>query len=523
MEIISCHSVPCYHVAKSRGKLLEKTLSPRQLKISAIRKNGVLCVMINSKCGYLRYSNLDRLFSKNLNQNGASRSCNAPEGCPNADLRVFSGSDSYVVDDEEGLRSVGESGKPVTKVLIPGLLDESNGDRDAPISSCFWEWKPKLNVHYEKSGSENVNSPPVLFLPGFGVGSFHYEKQLKDLGRDFRVWAIDFLGQGMSLPSEDPTQSKDAGNSAGENSAWGFGDKTEPWANELVYSIDLWQDQVQYFVEEVIKEPVYVVGNSLGGYVALYFAACNPQLVKGVTLLNATPFWGFLPNPERSPRLAGMFPWAGTFPLPASVRKLTEFVWQKISDPGSIAEVLKQVYADHSTKVDKVFSRILETAQHPAAAASFVSIMCAPRGQLSFWEALSRCQANDVPICLMYGKEDPWVKPVWGLQVKRQLPEAPYYEISPAGHCPHDEVPEVLNFLLRGWIKNLESQGSVALPLLDNPECGVEYDIARDLEFFREGSRRSVKVRFFGSRFSLWSQISSYIKNRFEDFRIKSQ
>ncbi|GMP42197.1 hypothetical protein CsSME_00012017 [Camellia sinensis var. sinensis] len=102
--------------------------------------------------------------------------------------------------------------------------------------------------------------------------------------------------------------------------------------------------------------------------------------------------------------------------------------WQKISDPGSIAEVLEQVYADHSTEVDKVFSRILETAQHPAAAASFVSIMC---------------QVNDVPICLMYGKEDPWVKPVWGLQVKRRLPEAPYYEISPAGHCPHDEVPEV--------------------------------------------------------------------------------
>ena len=45
----------------------------------------------------------------------------------------------------------------------------------------------------------------------------------------------------------------------------------------------------------------------------------------------------------------------------------------------------------------------------------------------------------------MYGKEDPWVRPVWGLKVKRQLPEVPYYEISPAGHCPHDEVPEVLN------------------------------------------------------------------------------
>ena len=54
-----------------------------------------------------------------------------------------------------------------------------------------------------------------------------------------------------------------------------------------------------------------------------------------------------------------------------------------------------------------------------------------------------RCRENNIPICLVYGKEDPWVRPIWGLRVKRQLPEVPYYEISPAGHCPHDEVPEV--------------------------------------------------------------------------------
>lgn len=64
--------------------------------------------------------------------------------------------------------------------------------------------------------------------------------------------------------------------------------------------------------------------------------------------------------------------------------------WQKISDPESIKEILEQVYADHSTKVDNVFSRILEITRHPAAAASFASIMFAPRGQLSFDEALSR-------------------------------------------------------------------------------------------------------------------------------------
>ncbi|KAI4382979.1 hypothetical protein MLD38_008866 [Melastoma candidum] len=336
----------------------------------------------------------------------------------------------------------------------------------------------------------------MLFLPGFGVGSFHYEKQLKDLGRGYRVWSLDFLGQGKSLPFEDPAPRSQNGKSEeGSDSSWGFGEESEVWASQLAYSIDLWQDQVRHFVEEVIKEPVYVVGNSLGGYVALYFAACYPHLVKGVMLLNATPFWGFLPNPVKSPRLARIFPWAGTFPLPSGVRKLTEIVWEKISDPKSIAEVLRQVYADHTINVDKVFSHILETTQHPAAAASFASIMFAPQGELSFGDSLSICKINNVPICLVYGKEDPWVKPIWGRQVKRQIPEAHYYEISPAGHCPHDEVPEVVNHLLRGWIRNQESRGSALLPLVDDDPWNLERNVDRDLEFFRGGEKKAVRVR----------------------------
>lgn len=84
--------------------------------------------------------------------------------------------------------------------------------------------------------------------------------------------------------------------------------------------------QIQIDLLQVIGEPVYVVGNSLGGYVALYFASCNPHLVKGVTLLNATPFWGFLPNPAKNPGLAKIFPWAGTFPLPSNIKRLTELL-----------------------------------------------------------------------------------------------------------------------------------------------------------------------------------------------------
>ncbi|XP_027353923.1 pheophytinase, chloroplastic isoform X2 [Abrus precatorius] len=428
MEILSYGPAPCCQVVDSKWKLVDKSLNSRQ-----------------SKRGSVRFYNIGQSFLENKVQQRDFRSLNALEGSKRVDCRIYSESyDGYVIGREGNVTNISGIEEHAANVVIPGIPGGSNGESGAPISSCFWEWKPKFNVHYEKGGCENVDSPHVLFLPGFGVGSFHYEKQLKDLGRDNRVWALDFLGQGLSLPFEDPAPHYREGVvSNGDDSSWGFGDETEPWATKLVYSIDLWQDQVRYFVEEVIGEPVYVVGNSLGGYVALYFAALNPHLVKGVTLLNATPFWGFLPNPIKNPGLAKLFPWAGTFPLPAKIRRLTELVWEKISDPASIAKVLNQVYADYSTNVDSVFSRIIETTRHPAAAAAFASIMCAPQAELSFSDALSRCRKSNVPICLMYGKEDPWVKPLWGLQVKRQVPEAPYYQISPAGHCPHDEVPEV--------------------------------------------------------------------------------
>lgn len=83
-------------------------------------------------------------------------------------------------------------------------------------------------------------------------------------------------------------------------------------------------------------------------------------------------------------------------------------------------------------------------------------------------------------------------------------------------------VIQVVNYLLRGWIGNLESKGSVTLPLLDDPE-NIQYGTTKDLEFVREGSKKSVRVHFYGSRFSLWNRIRSYVKSRFEALEINSR
>lgn len=46
---------------------------------------------------------------------------------------------------------------------------------------------------------------------------------------------------------------------------------------------------------DVVGEPVYLAGNSLGGFVSASVASQHSSLCRGVCFLNATPFWAFNP------------------------------------------------------------------------------------------------------------------------------------------------------------------------------------------------------------------------------------
>ncbi|KAF9593280.1 hypothetical protein IFM89_021036, partial [Coptis chinensis] len=238
MELLfSCYA-ESYPVRCSNWNFTEKSLHTSQSNFCLTRSVQVVCGRLNPKRGSLRFWELDHQnYSKKKNYN--QREVSKLYGSTNLDVIVGNEDMGNILDREESY----------PKVLVPCLPDETTGDSGCPVSSCFWEWKPKFNVHYEKSGSENVNASSVL-LPGFGVGSFHYEKHLKDFGREYRVWAVDFLGQGMALPVEDPAPLAEDSASGEMDLVWGFGEQAEPWENELVYSIDLWRDQVHHFVEE---------------------------------------------------------------------------------------------------------------------------------------------------------------------------------------------------------------------------------------------------------------------------------
>ena len=156
-----------------------------------------------------------------------------------------------------------------------------------------------------------TTAPPVLLLNGFGVGSFHWHRVMGSIARESGslCYGMDYLGQGGSWPVD--CADGDAPSEAG-----------------LRYAIDDWAEQTIAFVEEVVPNPrlspspnpnpnpnpnqvvladapsdgdsrggsggagaggggaggvgVRLVGNSLGGLLAVLLAARRPDLIKGV-------------------------------------------------------------------------------------------------------------------------------------------------------------------------------------------------------------------------------------------------
>ena len=299
-------------------------------------------------------------------------------------------------------------------------------------------------MRYERRGDAGTATRHVVLLPGFGVGSFHYDALSARLGRDEStcVWALDFCGQGASWPASDEA-SRDGS------------------LNGFVYSVDAWRDQVVDFARTVVRaeDGVYLAGNSLGGFVATYAAATEESaLVKGLILMNATPFWAFVPS-DRESLVYKLTPWRGELPAPSWIRSPVKAYWESFRSEKNVRGLLGLVYANKERLDDALVRQIIEPTDNANALCTFCSVVWSPKAKMSFDDMLRRIgeREKELPVALVYGKEDPWVVPLWGQRLKRALPHADYYELSPAGHCPAHECPSTTSEIMRSWMRYVET------------------------------------------------------------------
>lgn len=297
----------------------------------------------------------------------------------------------------------------------------------------FWPWQGFSLPYYvhdaavleEPSPDPSIPSQkpgaPLVLIHGFGASKDHWRKTLGDLGAPYRVYAIDLLGFG-GAPKPTPGQ-------------------------PLPYSFETWARQVLDFCQEVIGEPAFLVGNSIGCVVALQAAVMDPQQVRGLLLLNCS--LRMLHDEKRS-----SLPWYRqvTAPLLQSILgwpPLGHFFFRQLATPKTVRRVLEQAYGRREAVTDTLVKDLLTPATDPGAADVFLAFIQYSQGPLP--ETL--LPQVSCPVVFLWGEVDPWEPVALGQALSQLGPTVQgFIPLPGVGHCPQDEAPELVNPLLRDWV-----------------------------------------------------------------------
>ena len=285
---------------------------------------------------------------------------------------------------------------------------------DPSPTRTYWTWR-HWRIHYTQSGDQG---PCLLLVHGFGASTDHWRKNIDDLSRRYRVWAIDLLG---------------------------FGRSQKP---KSLYTGELWRDQLQAFCQEVIQAPVFVAGNSLGGYAALCFAVDCPDWTRGVVLLNCAGRFSEVEPPNRSRWQQQLATLRSQLLRSSSVIEvMSRVLFFNMRRRSQIRKVLLQVYKDPTAVTDRLVEEIYQPAFDQGALGVFASVFKSPPGRKLDQLLL----ALERPLFLLWGAADPWMTAQKVTQFQDYYPKAAL-QLVDAGHCPHDERPQVVNAAIDEWV-----------------------------------------------------------------------
>ncbi|WP_216903886.1 alpha/beta fold hydrolase [Synechococcus sp. CCY 9618] len=306
----------------------------------------------------------------------------------------------------------------------------------------LWDWQG-LSISYVSSGGGSpdlddqgpgqrtaaTTAQPALFIHGFGACKEHWRHNLAELGGSRPCYALDLVGFGAS--SKPPSRLD--------------GEPEDGLA--LRYGIDLWATQVATFAREVIGTPVQLVGNSIGGVVALAAAMQLEREVSQVILIDCA---------QRSlddRRLGEQPPLAriGRPLLKQLVRQrwLTARLFRWVARASVVRRILTVAYPSGDGVNDALVDLLLTPAKSPGAVESF-------RGFINLFQdrlAPDMLAELSIPVRLLWGEADPWEPVDEARRWERTFSSVRELRVLKGlGHCPHDEDPRSVNAVLEAWL-----------------------------------------------------------------------
>ena len=297
-----------------------------------------------------------------------------------------------------------------------------------------WTWgKHKISVAKSRGGD---NSGSVVLIHGFGACKEHWRHNVAPLAEQFDVAAIDLLGFGSS----DKPQSR-------------LSSEPEDGQSTL-YCIDLWAEQVVDFLDAHKLQGIQLVGNSIGGVVALRAAEMletRGTPAEGVVLIDCAQRAIDDKRVSEQPPLRAL----GRPLLKQLVQQrwITGPLFRSLARPSIIRSVLKLAYPTGSGVDDQLVSMLHRATTDPGALESFRGFINLFQDHLAP-ELLDRLKT---PVRVIWGEADPWEPVQQAREWMKFESVQELHTVEALGHCPHDESPEQINPIL---LKMLSTQAN---------------------------------------------------------------
>ena len=297
-------------------------------------------------------------------------------------------------------------------------------------NSETWKWKDweiSWSLSKESTYDKNIN---VLLVHGFGASKKHWRHNQSFLGEVFNCYAIDLLG---------------------------FGESSQPSAllnyepyreNSVKYSFDLWSNQISTFCSEVIKAPVYLIGNSIGGVIALKAAEILKDNCKAVILIDCAQRTMDDKRMKKNDILMNFLrPVLKTF---VRQRIISNTLFTRAANPKVIKKILEQAYPSGKNIDEELIDILYQPSKRKNSKEAF-------RGFINLFDdylATDLFGNIDSPIQLIWGEQDPWESLSEAIEWKKNFKNIKRLDIvDGAGHCPHDEDPKKTNKLIYEFIQ----------------------------------------------------------------------
>lgn len=257
-------------------------------------------------------------------------------------------------------------------------------------------------THYDVTGP--ATGRRVVLVHGFSVPSYIWDSTVTALAAaGYRVARYDQFGRGYS---DRP---------------------------DVAYTGDLYDRQLEQLLDSLgWREPVDVVGLSMGGPVSARFVARHPGRARSLTLV----------DPAAGPRTAPPFIFRAPLVGPA--------LWQAFVVPGMAKGQLGDFV--EPAKWPDWPARYRTQMQYRGFGRALLSTLREGEGG-SLDSVYARVGASRIPTLLLWGLQDSTVSIEHAAGVRRAIPQAQYHPIERAGHLPHMERPDVVNPLLLAFLR----------------------------------------------------------------------